>query len=364
MKKGLIQFSILFLLILGGSYLVAALQQQDAPQTKTTTIANTPQVRLTSPKIDKIETQGLAHYIGVSSLHFKELFGPPTRTYQTVQNIEWWLYNLDSTHYLRVGIDNYTGKVSSIFVLGDNTETTPFTLGMSLKKLLKLSTFYANFEITVHEQKIQLELSEYDMNHYPLIAFKNDSYAICYLDAQTKKVVAIEYLNADELLRKNFYKVISKTPLPVVFGGQVDWQNLQGDLGNDILQCFNVKRQLKKKALISMDDNLNTLAQNVGEQLLTNPKKYLTKKQQASLAKMQNDEFSQKYLWTLNNSKKLKETLPALEDANLYVWAPVFSGEDLFTQNNFAKLTQELLKTSAQIGLYYNKGLLVIVSQK
>lgn len=364
MKKGLIQFSVVFVLVLMSSYVIAALQQQNSPKTQTkSTSSNTLQVKLTSPKIEKINTQGLARYIGVSSLQFKENFGTPTLTYQTVQNVEWWLYNLNSTQYLRVGIDNYTGKVSSIFVLGNHNETTPFSLGMSVKDLLKLTTFYANFEITVHEQKFQLELSEYDMNHYPLIAFKNGSYAICYLNEQTKRVVAIEYLSSDELLRKNFYKVISKTPLPVEFGGQVDWQKIPEAIEQDILQSFNVKRQLNQQSIFTNDLDLSQLAQQIAQQILTNPQKYLTKHQQINLTDMQNDEFSQKYFWTISNSKKIKAAIPALNNLDFDILAPVFSGEDLFTQSHFVKLTQKILNDGENLGIYYDKGLLVIVRE-
>lgn len=364
MKRAFWQFWGIFLLVLLTSYLFTALEQQNSPQVKQTKHDIT-QVKLTSPKIDKIKTTELAQYVGMSSRHFQEKFGQPTLTYQTAENMQWWLYNFDSQDYLRVGIDNYTNQISSLFIVGERQDIAPFSMGMSFKQLLKLSTFYANFEITANEQKFQLELSESDMNTHPLIAFANNSYAICYLEPKTKKLYALEYLNATELLRKGFYTVLSKTPLPVEFGGQVTWDDLSKAVPEDFWQTLNIKTSLAKKQSLIKDEQLTDLAMKTMTTLKQTPKAFLNKKQQKALQNMQNDEFSQVTKIDISDDpdfdKKMLTDLKEDAALNIYVLGPVFSAQDLFTDSTFYASTKEFLNAK-RLGIAYDKGLLVVVT--
>lgn len=374
--KSVFNFLWVLLLILGIFYVNTALkdQQNGSKSKKVTTIEkkqNDNNIKLTTPRVKALKTSKMAAYIGVSSSVILTDFGQPTATVASASNLKWWLYNLNNQSYLKIGIDQYTKKVAAIFVVGPSKAQGKLKVGLSFKRLLQLTTLYANFKFNYREQAFQYELSENDLNRHPLISFKNGSYAIAYLKPKTKQIYALEYLNTDTLLKKNLYHLVAPVPLPAQYQGEVDWQQLEQMLPADFLQLVNAKRRQQSRAVIPVDPNLNAQTHAAADKLFKSPRNWLQSAQAKQLKSILNDDFSQKKTIFLHRSKLSKKRLKLLGLENyskvkLWVIAPIYSSSTIFDQPKLlSSWINSFVETGRyRIGMYYEHGVLVIISSK
>ncbi|KRL04640.1 CAP-associated domain-containing protein [Liquorilactobacillus oeni] len=371
--KTICNFIAIFIVFLLGSYFWAALNDNHSVKRNERPIEKVKKspVKLTTPKVARIKTQGLARYIGVSSAQIEQDFGEPQAKMDSANNVQWWLYDLDSTNYLKIGIDQYNKKVSDVFVAG-STPDQPGSLrvGMTFEKLLQLTSLYANFELSYHEQKFQFELSEADLNQRPLLGFKNGSYAIIYINPSSQKIDAIEYLNTDMLLKKNIYRVVSKTPLPVEYQGNTDWDQMDIMLPFDLMQLINTKRRLTADQVLSIGDPLVQTAHKVIEKLDERPRAYLSAQNANLLKKVTSGDVGQQrelYLHNRQIPKKLYNDVELDEKKyKIYSLLPYYDNSVFFEK---LRLRQSLWKAfvserTKNIGIAYDRGILVVIINK
>ncbi|MCI1634500.1 MAG: CAP-associated domain-containing protein [Liquorilactobacillus nagelii] len=371
--KSLLNFLWVLIFILGFFYFSTALRDQHLTNSARFTKSkqqNDNNIKLTTPKVKALKTSKTASYIGKSSTEVLLDFGQPSATVGGASNIDWWLYNLNSQNYLKFGIDQYTKKVAAIFVIGSSPIQGKLKVGLTFKKLLRLTTLYANFKFNYREQAFQYELSETDLNQHPLISFKNGSYAVAYLKPKTKEVYALEYLNTDTLLKKNLYHLVAPVPLPAQYQGEVDWSQLQQMVPEDLLQLINAKRLQQNRTIISFDQNLTETASAVANKLAHNPQKWLKAKQARQLKNILSDNFNQRtgiFLRQSNLTKKQRKSLGVSQnDIRLWVIAPIYSSSKFFDQDN---LLQNWINTFVEsshyrLGISYGHGVMVIISSK
>ncbi|GAJ25348.1 hypothetical protein JCM15457_208 [Liquorilactobacillus sucicola DSM 21376 = JCM 15457] len=90
--KGIVEFGILFLLILTALYCWTALFGNTLPQKNQNTEKRmvTDKARLTTPKVERIKPQGFARYIGTSDDTILNSFGEPQEKLPSATNVEWW----------------------------------------------------------------------------------------------------------------------------------------------------------------------------------------------------------------------------------------------------------------------------------
>ena len=103
-----------------------------------------------------------------------------------------------------------------------------------------------DLKLRSNEQTAQIKLNQTDIETKPLIAFKNGSYAVSYFSRVTKKVVAVEYLDKEELLRSGLYQVSSQTPLPVRYSTDVLSSDDQDTMIQGIWEVLTFERAQKK----------------------------------------------------------------------------------------------------------------------
>ncbi|WP_311407103.1 CAP-associated domain-containing protein [Liquorilactobacillus uvarum] len=374
--RSVLYFATFFLVILVGLYCWTALFEDGSvnPQKKSLSSKQnivTDKARLTTPKVDRIKTQGFARYIGASSKTIENVFGEPLEKLPSATNIQWWVYSLNEKYYFKVGIDLLTHKASSIFVSGkDGLQHEKLRINMPFKKLVQLSSLYANFKLNYHEQSFQLELSEDDLNERPLLSFKNSSYAITYLHPNSKKVYAIEYLDADMLLKKKMYRIVSKTPLPVQFQGETDWIAMNNMMPADLIRMINVKRSLAGTPALISNDELTQASQTILDELGENPKAFLTKEKSHIIKSMLSGNLNQKqglYLYGQGIPKKLYKTVGLNRNSfNIYCVAPVYDNSDFFSDAVLLRLILPKLvsSSSTNIGIAYDRGMLVFIIDK
>ena len=85
-----------------------------------------------------------------------------------------WLFQLNSRHYIEATIDDQTGTTQQLVVIGQDNAIKPFKIWPIAKKQShRKQTIPANYELSLHEQKFQIELNETQQRQRPLIAFKN-----------------------------------------------------------------------------------------------------------------------------------------------------------------------------------------------
>ncbi|WP_201782313.1 CAP-associated domain-containing protein [Liquorilactobacillus aquaticus] len=365
-----------FLIIIAGMYFWTALFEGNSTNSSRDISRSrrhivTDKSRLTTPKVDQIKKQGFARYIGASSDTVMNDFGEPQEKVPSAINIQWWVYNLNENSYFKIGIDLMTHKVSSIFVGGkDGLQHEKLKVNMPFKKLVQLSSLYANFKLNYHEQSFQLELSEDDLNERPLLSFNNNSYAITYLHPSSKKVYAIEYVNADMLLKKKMYRIVSQTPLPVQFQGETDWTAMNEMLPADLIRMVNVKRSLAGTSSLILNDELTQASQTIIEQLGGNPRNFLNKKKSSIIKSVLNGNLNQKqglYLYAQAVPKKLYRTVGLNRNSfDIYCLAPVYDNTAFFSDSVLLRLILPRLvsSNSKNIGIAYDRGMFVFIIDK
>lgn len=328
-------------------------------------------VRLTTPKIMRIKAQGFANYIGMNITQFEKEFGEPQAVMDSAINVRWLLYNVDSVNYLKVGIDEYTQKVCSIVVVGNIPSVkSKFKIGMSLKQLVKISTLYANFEVAYSEEKFQFELSENDLNNHPLIGFSNGSYVISYLQPNSKKVMALEFLNTDMLLKKNIYRIVSRTPIPAQYQGETNWEQLDTMVPFDLLQLINVKRRILANTVLSSDEILNQSASSIVSLLNKNPKRYLKVGDANLLSDVLSGDVGQKKFLNLDengfSNKIYNDAKLNSKSFEIHVIFPFYSATTFFENRKLQQNVWDSMVASGtkKIGIAYDQGLLVIIINK
>lgn len=169
--------------------------------------------KLTHPQNPLLKTQGPAKFINQPAAKLIAQYGQPVKQSAEDGLQSRWLFQLNSRHYIEATIDDQTGNTQQLLVIGQENAIKPFKFGQSLKSITQITTIPANYELTLHEQKFQIELNEAQQRQRPLIAFKNKTYAILVM--QKGGVATVVYLNTNRLLQSNLYPVTSMTPVPV-----------------------------------------------------------------------------------------------------------------------------------------------------
>lgn len=363
-KRFLGRFVLIFVLTLSICY-VLALFDRPKEQVDLQTTPKT-DLKVTSPKIDKLPTEGLVHYIGAPSSSFKAHYGEPDLSFRSVENITWHQYQPDNASFILVGVNNYDDRICSLYQFGDLAQTAKLHVGMSMPQLLKMTDLSANFRLTLNEQPAQLSLTEADLVKRPLLAFKNGSYAICYFEAG--KIKAIQYLDKNELLRSQTYKVRSKTPLPVRYSGMITWEDERSALEQSTFELLSFER---KQGIFIESEAAEQVATKIINTLAQAPTKYLSEKQAKRYQRLENERFADtKSLFLMPKEiapKLLKDAGIDQSEYAIYIGMPVFDPAQLAVASTGKEQTfwQGIVTSKSEhVGLRYSHGSLVVVLEK
>ncbi|MFL2063191.1 CAP-associated domain-containing protein [Latilactobacillus sakei] len=262
-------------------------------------------MKLTHPQNPLLKTQGPAKFINQPAAKLIAQYGQPVKQSAEDGLQSRWLFQLNSRHYIEATIDDQTGTTQQLVVIGQDNAIKPFKFGQSLKAITQETTIPANYELSLHEQKFQIELNETQQRQRPLIAFKNKTYAILVM--QKGELATAVYLNANRLLQSNLYPVTSMTPVPVpeVVTGQS--QQIDDERQLALLQYCQTLRlnaklpELRSDVLLEADqlflatlkDAPKTLLTDAGERRLKRAKQ---QRQMALPQKLTEADFTAKAL--------------------------------------------------------------------
>lgn len=360
---------VCFVIILSVLYLLAIFTNDDKTDKKELSHSNEPHSQVV-PKVTKIKTQGLARYIGVSNLAFSADFGRPTQVITSAENIEWQQYRWEDKTYMLVGINKYSAKICAIYLLGESPLASELKNGLKKRKLQQKFPLAMDLKLRSNEQTAQIKLNQTDIETKPLIAFKNGSYAVSYFSRVTKKVVAVEYLDKEELLRSGLYQVSSQTPLPVRYSTDVLSSDDQDTMIQGIWEVLTFERAQRKVAQLSQSEVATAVAQRISQTLENDPKKYLPKKQLQQYQRLKADRLNDvKVLQLKPNDISAQLLADAQVEAarfEIYISGPVVNPAQLVatTGKNQSFWNKILFSKNTKIGFDYENSCLIVVYDK
>lgn len=319
--KRVIGFISIFLCVLIGYYVQPILFPPATP-----TVNKIPEqpMRRHSLKYEQIPATGFAPFIGQSIAQFEQTFGPAEKSEPSGFFFETRFYVLPSG---RIEVNTEEGTIVGINVAAKKEAlVTPFQFGMTNEQLFEQTNLSANFGVTYDEEPVEIELSEDDMRTRPLIAFNNQSFAILFFDAQTKKLAAITYLDLEMLLRLMPYQINSGNPLSYrMQDTSLDWQQLDQATSEHFTTLINEYRQRHRYAVNQQTEQSKADSQLLLETFLNDPKRILSASrleewQTDQTAHLVNDDFS----LTIPEFKKLAEKKKVHYQAGL-LYSPVIN---------------------------------------
>ncbi len=200
----------------------------------------------------ELNTTGMANHIGKTKKEFLKEFPNPKNTLLSYYNTEWLIYGDSLNDFYQVEIRN--SVVSSIFILGSEMETTPFSMDMGLVDLAEITTIFSNFNFDYGDEKYEVELTEDDMNYRPLVAFNNGTFAMLHINQGTGKLMAIRYLNKQALLSLMPYQMDQKNKVQEELPTDSrDWEKVNRDNQQQLITILNLLREKEGKNRYKID---------------------------------------------------------------------------------------------------------------
>lgn len=163
----------------------------------------------------KIPDDAVSNWIGKDIAAFEKQWGEPERIDPSSYGYEWYIYgNKSPKGYLQAGVEN--GKVVTLFVIGSEVNTNPFTIGEDSNKIIQKYPIESDITINDGEDFFRFELSEQEVMLRPLIKVGEKVWVQLYFDKFTNKLSSVRYTTSDVLLRQRPYSIVYRGDLPPV----------------------------------------------------------------------------------------------------------------------------------------------------
>jgi uncharacterized protein YkwD len=195
--------------------LIGLFFQDLLPDFKTEKEPNKAKLEYTGEQAVHIPDEAVSNWIGKDIGSFKKKWGEPERIDPSAYGYDWYIYASKSTiGYLQAGVEN--GKVVTLFVIGSDVNTKPFSIGASSNTIIQ--KYPIESDITIQEGKdfFKFELSEEEVMVRPLVDLGNDVWVQLYFDKFTNKLSGVRYATADVLLKQRPYSIVYRGDLPPI----------------------------------------------------------------------------------------------------------------------------------------------------
>ena len=207
----------------------------------------TQSIKSTNLTYETIPTSGFANYIGKKLEAIQAVYGEPVETISTGYSYTISIFRAtESSSYMEVStIDQ---KIVGIKVIDPkNDAVAPFSNGMTMSQLTKITMIYPNFQLKYENQYVDIELSEEDMNYRPLIGFENGTFLILFFDQSSSKLYSMMYLSEELLLKLVPYTMTGEVLPDFVEQHNVDWTTIDHqkvDLASNTLKILRKREKL------------------------------------------------------------------------------------------------------------------------
>ncbi|MGO2082415.1 CAP-associated domain-containing protein [Vagococcus sp.] len=363
--KRIVEFTICLMIVSIFIYAKPVMSSKKNIQKSVNYTVSDMRVQPSSLPYHELNTTGLSHLIGKTDKEILAEFPRAEKKWQSANGLEWYLVG-DSLHnFYEIGIADHV--VRSIFVLGDQLDTEPFQIGMTLSDISEITTIFSNFSIEYGDQTYHLELTEDDMNYRPLVAFNNGSFAVLHINQESGKLMSIRYFDKYSLLEQFSNQLEEKKSLTTEEEAQkLNWQELDEDNLAHFLFLINLLGQRDKKHVFKQNTNLNQVAEQALSTYLDEPKKVLKGERLQLWQELEEqDSLTEPFLLTEDEMQKLielnKTEIKKLEGIFYY---PVVDIPTVVTNLYGNRYYHEnLLKNTRQeFGVSFNqKNLLMII---
>lgn len=307
----------------------------------------------------ELNTTGMANFIGKTEDQFLKEHPNPKKTWKSYYNTKWLVYGDSLKDYYQVEIKNHV--VSSIFVIGNQLDSTPFSMDMNLVDLAEITTIFSNFNFEYGDEKYEVELTEDDMNYRPLVAFNNGTFAVLHINQGNGKLMAIRYLDKHTLLSIMPYQMDQENKVQQTLATNLpNWEQVNFDNQQQLITILNLLREKEKKKSYLPDSQLEVGARNALTKLSQKPESFINEPERLdSLKKVSVNQFDSSP-FILNNkemSKLMKDVDLNNKETHGIFYAPVVDVPFMMTNWYGSRIYHEELthKKDKTIGLTFEK---------
>ncbi|MEI2355177.1 CAP domain-containing protein [Mesobacillus zeae] len=193
------------------------------------------------PAKSELPAKGLAQLVGKDVNALRAALGEPSRTDLSAYGYSWLVFNRTPNQYVQAGVGN--GKVVTIYAIGENIDTAPFTIGEPGEKIFSIHPINPVVEFEYKGSSYKFEMSEDDMNSRPLMALGN-IFVQLYIDRFTGKLSSIRFLDAETLIKQLPYEVVYRGKLiEADEPTEDDWDEIQESAQRQIFDITNMIRK-------------------------------------------------------------------------------------------------------------------------
>lgn len=185
--------------------------------------------------------EGLGLLIGQDVSMLKNEFGEPQRIDASFYGYQWYIYNLDYSRYIQVGVD-HNNQIVTLFAVGEQMNVMPFKIGQPVEEIFNSTDIEMNIDIELNGNSYRFELNEADFNMRPLVRL-GDVYVQLYIDKFTGTLSSLRFLNAETLIKQRPYELVYRGNLlePDEPNEEL-WRNIEEGTEKEILDITNVLR--------------------------------------------------------------------------------------------------------------------------
>jgi uncharacterized protein YkwD len=202
--------------------------------------------------------ESIHQYLNASDNKIIETFGDPNRVDPSAYGYDWWIYNKDHESYIQIGLKD--NKVVTIFVMGENINTEPYSITSPSSSIFKSIPLVGAIDIDYQEGSYRFELSEEEMVIRPLVAI-GDNWAQLYFDKFTQQLSSIRYLTPEILIMQRPYNMSFRGDLvePPELAEEL-WEDIEDGEEQQILDLTNILRGRHQAKLVKWHEETAKVA--------------------------------------------------------------------------------------------------------
>ncbi|TCP30493.1 uncharacterized protein YkwD [Scopulibacillus darangshiensis] len=190
----------------------------------------------------KVPDKGLYTFMGKTKNDIQKKFGKPERIDPTPYGYKWWVYGIGTESYVQIGLDNDSGKVTTIYALGKELMTEPFGIGKHSDDIYKKVPLSDTVSFKYDQAKIEFEFTEDDLMVRPLIKF-GDSWVQLNFDHITDRLMGVRYMTPEVLIKQKPYTLTFRGKIPEEPKlSDEKWQAIDQATAKEIFDMTNILR--------------------------------------------------------------------------------------------------------------------------
>lgn len=191
----------------------------------------------------KVPNTGISTYLGKDQEVIMAKFGKPERSDPTQYGYHWLIYGRGTENYVQIGIDDQTGKVTTIYALGKNLKTAPFVIEKHSRDIYKKVPLSDTVSLNYKKTRIEFEFNEEDLMMRPLIKF-GQNWVQLNFDHMNDRLIGVRYMAPGVLVRQHPYSMTYEGEIPA--GAKLDekrWQAIDQAEDKEIFDLTNILRK-------------------------------------------------------------------------------------------------------------------------